>query len=47
MILKGKDRDKFLSKVSKEDEDILEAQLLMAKTTGNFKGENEKTGKIK
>ncbi|MBU5311606.1 hypothetical protein KQI38_06160 [Tissierella carlieri] len=44
MILKGKESEKFLSKVSKADK--IEAQLIMAKITGNFKRGNEKTGKI-
>ncbi|WP_313560049.1 hypothetical protein [Ruminiclostridium cellobioparum] len=44
MILKGKEGEKFLSKVSKADR--MEAQLIMAKITGNFKRGNEKTGKI-
>lgn len=42
-ILKGKGSDKFLSKISKAD--TIEAQLIMAKVTGNFKRGNEKTSK--
>ncbi|WP_130806183.1 hypothetical protein [Senegalia massiliensis] len=42
-ILKGKESNKFLSKVSKKDK--MEAQLIMAKITGNFKRGNEKIGK--
>lgn len=44
MILKGKESEKFLSKVSKAN--TIEAQLIMAKITGNFKRGNEKTSKI-
>ena len=40
MILRGKDSEKFLSKISLAD--TLEAQLIMAKVTGNFKRGNEK-----
>ena len=43
MILKGKESDKFLLKVSKANK--IEAQLIMAKITGNFKRGNEKTSK--
>lgn len=39
MILKGKDSEKFLSRIS--DADFQEAQLIMAKITGNFKRGNE------
>lgn len=40
-ILSGKERDKFLSRIS--DADAREAQLIMAKVTGNFKRGNEKS----
>ncbi|WIV13725.1 hypothetical protein [Proteiniborus sp. MB09-C3] len=40
MILKGRESEKFLSKISKAD--TMEAQLIMAKITGNFKRGNEK-----
>ncbi len=40
MILKGKDSEKFLTRVTKAD--AFEAQLIMAKITGNFKRGNEK-----
>lgn len=40
MILKGKDSEKFLGRISAAD--TLEAQLIMAKITGNFKRGNEK-----
>ena len=40
-ILKGKPAQKFLKKI--ENADHLEAQLLMAKATGNFKRGNERT----
>lgn len=40
MILKGKESEKFLTKVSNADS--IEAQLIMAKITGNFKHGNEK-----
>jgi len=40
MILKGIDSEKFLSKISGTD--FQEAQLIMAKITGNFKRGNEK-----
>lgn len=43
MILKGKESEKFLAKISKADS--MEAQLLMAKITGNFKHGNERTNK--
>ena len=39
-ILKGKEADKFLSKV--ESANAKEAQLIMAKLTGNFKRGNER-----
>lgn len=45
MILKGKESEKFLLKVSKADK--IEAQLIMAKITGNFKRGNEKVNKGK
>ncbi|HAQ41210.1 MAG TPA: hypothetical protein DCM73_10520 [Clostridiales bacterium] len=40
MILKGKESKKFLSKIAGAGE--YEAQLIMAKITGNFKRGNEK-----
>lgn len=40
MILKGKESEKFLSRISGAD--FQEAQLMMAKITGNFKRGNEK-----
>lgn len=40
MILKGKDSEKFLSRISGVD--FQESQLIMAKVTGNFKRGNEK-----
>lgn len=40
MILKGKDSEKFLSRMVGATP--LEAQLIMAKVTGNFKHGNEK-----
>jgi hypothetical protein len=40
MILKGKQAQKFLSKI--ENLDGKEAQLVMAKITGNFKHGNER-----
>lgn len=40
MVLKGKESEKFLSKI--KNADSLEAQLIMAKITGNFKRGNEK-----
>lgn len=40
-ILAGKESEKFLSRIEKAD--FLEAQLIMAKVTGNFKRGNEKT----
>ncbi|MDF2904689.1 MAG: hypothetical protein K0R34_10 [Herbinix sp.] len=43
MILKEKDRDKFLARI--ENADSKEAQLIMAKVTGNFKHGNEKLNK--
>lgn len=45
MILKGKESEKFLSKIQKADS--MEAQLIMAKITGNFKRGNEKLSKMK
>lgn len=41
MILKGKASEKFLAKIADADE--LEAQLIMAKITGNFKHGNERS----
>ncbi|MBU5427461.1 hypothetical protein KQI41_13800 [Tissierella pigra] len=43
MILKGKESEKFLAKIGKAD--TMEAQLIMAKVTGNFKHGNEKENK--
>ena len=43
MILKGKESEKFLAKVAPAD--TIEAQLVMAKLTGNFKRGNEKLNK--
>ncbi len=40
MILKGKESENFLVKIDKAD--AKEAQLIMAKITGNFKRGNEK-----
>lgn len=40
MILKGKDSEKFIARISGAD--FQEAQLLMAKVTGNFKRGNER-----
>ena len=45
MILKGKDSEKFLSKIDRANS--FEAQLIMAKITGNFKHGNEKMNKEK
>lgn len=45
MILKGKESEKFLAKIDKSDS--FEAQLIMAKITGNFKHGNEKLGKMR
>ncbi len=45
MILKGKESEKFLAKIARAD--ALEAQLIMAKVTGNFKRGNEKASKGK
>ena len=42
-ILKGKESEKFLAKIEKAN--IKEAQLIMAKVTGNFKRGNEKNNK--
>lgn len=43
MILKDKASERFLNKIENADE--LEAQLVMAKVTGNFKRGNEKNNK--
>lgn len=43
MILKGKQAQKFLSRV--ENLDSKETQLVMAKITGNFKRGNERQSK--
>jgi len=43
MILVGKDSEKFLSRI--QTADFKEAQLIMAKVTGNFKRGNEKNPK--
>jgi hypothetical protein len=40
MILKGKDSEKFIARISSVD--FQEAQLIMAKVTGNFKRGNER-----
>lgn len=40
MILKGKDSEKFIARISGAD--FQEAQLIMAKVTGNFKRGNER-----
>jgi hypothetical protein len=40
-ILKGKESDRFLSRV--QNADVKEMQLIMAKVTGNFKHGNEKS----
>ncbi len=45
MIIKGKDSEKFLAKI--ENADAMEAQLIMATLTGNFKRGNEKISKKK
>ncbi|MFZ5969590.1 MAG: hypothetical protein ACOYVK_20720 [Bacillota bacterium] len=42
-ILKGKESNKFLSRIKSAN--IKEAQLIMAKVTGNFKRGNEKLSK--
>ena len=42
-ILKGKEAEKFLSKVEAANDK--EAQLIMAKLTGNFKRGNERASK--
>ncbi len=43
MLLKGDKAEKFMSKIAVLDDK--EAQLLMARMTGNFKRGNEKRGK--
>mgnify|MGYP000194575476 CR=1 FL=1 len=40
-IIKGKKADKFISRISRVNEE--EKQLLMARVTGNFKRGNEKS----
>lgn len=45
MILKGKESEKFLSKVAKTD--TKDSQLVMAKITGNFKRGNERINKVR
>ncbi len=40
MILKGKESEKFIARISGAD--FQEAQLIMAKVTGNFKRGNER-----
>lgn len=42
-LLVGKESEKFLTKIEKADSK--EAQLIMAKATGNFKHGNEKDNK--
>ncbi len=44
-ILKGKESERFLAKI--QNVDTKEAQLIMAKITGNFKHGNEKSNKNK
>ena len=41
-VLKGKEAQKFMSRIANLDHK--EAQLVMAKATGNFKRGNERTG---
>lgn len=45
MILKGENAEKFLSRVENASE--MDAQMAMAKITGNFKRGNEREGKLK
>lgn len=45
MILKGKESEKFIAKIERADKS--EAQLIMAKITGNFKHGNEKMNKLR
>jgi alpha-acetolactate decarboxylase len=45
MSLKGKKADKFFSQI--ENAADVEAQLIMAKITGNFKHGNEREAKLK
>lgn len=42
-ILKGKESDRFLERM--KGADTMQAQLIMAKVTGNFKHGNEKSNK--
>ena len=42
-ILRGKESERFIAKI--KNVDIKEAQLIMAKITGNFKHGNEKDNK--
>lgn len=44
MILKGENAEKFLSRVETANE--FDAQMTMAKITGNFKHGNERVGKL-
>lgn len=43
-ILKGKKAESFITKI-RQTNSAKEAQLIMAKATGNFKRGNEKSGK--
>ncbi len=45
MILKGKNAQKFSSQIENTTE--FEAQMIMAKLTGNFKRGNERVAKLK
>jgi hypothetical protein len=45
MILKGKKADKFSSQMENASE--FDAQMIMAKITGNFKHGNEREAKVK
>ncbi|MGI8669201.1 MAG: hypothetical protein ACR2J3_05040 [Aridibacter sp.] len=45
MFLTGKKADKFFSQM--EDASDIEAQMIMAKITGNFKRGNEREAKLK
>jgi len=45
MVLKGKESEKFLAKVSIANK--IESQLIMARITGNFKRGNEKINKVR
>ncbi|AQU80734.1 MULTISPECIES: hypothetical protein [Planococcus] len=46
-MIRDKEAERLIAKISKVENNITEVQLLLAKITGNFKHGNEKLGKNK